>query len=71
MMFRMTQKLFLGHFEDVKTIFGVFEAQKVNLGPTCALRDPVASSSYSCIGHTRQKYQKYQKTCIFAVEKSS
>ena len=71
MMFRMTQKLFLGHFEDVKTIFGVFEAQKVNLRSTWALRDPVASCSYSCIEDIRRKYPKYQKIRIFEVEKSS
>ena len=71
MVSRMTQKLFLGHFEDVKTIFDVFEAQKGNLGPTWALRDPVASCYYSCIGDTRRKYPKYQKMGIFEVEKSS
>ena len=71
MMSKMTQKLFLGHFEDVKTIFGVFEAQNVSLRPTWALRDPVAPCSYSCIGDTRRKYPKYQKMGIFEVEKSS
>jgi len=67
----MTQKLFLCHFEDIKTIFSVFEFQKGNLEPTWALRDPVALCYYSCIGDTKRKYPKYQKMGIFEVEKSS
>ena len=65
MMFRMTQKLFLSHFEDVKTIFGVFEAQKVNLGSTWALRDPVASCSYSCIEGHQAEISKIPKNRYF------